>query len=132
MEGKAKTDVCRFFLKGQCKNGERCAFEHPQHKEKTPQQNKEIPRLPQQDRQPSQEKTEVEIKDPEAVQKLRYLAGLKAALRQSCSSCKSKRQLPMISCGCMVLCRSCAVEAKTCPIHKTNIDLGFIIGGDDE
>lgn len=65
MEG-AKKDVCRFFLKGQCKNGDRCAFEHPQNKEKgvPPPRKDPIPAAKQPERSQSEEKKEPEIKDP--------------------------------------------------------------------
>jgi hypothetical protein len=59
-----------------------------------------------------EERNEVEIKDPEALQKMRYIASMKASLRQSCRQCKSKLLLSIISCGCQVLCKSCANTAK--------------------
>lgn len=55
MEGK-KAEVCRFFLKGQCKNGEKCTYEHPQVKEKAKEQT--------QPRKVQEERVEIEIKDP--------------------------------------------------------------------
>jgi hypothetical protein len=64
MEG-AKKDICRFFLKGQCKHGDRCAFEHPANKEKGPLPvRKDPPAAKQPERSQSEEKKEVEIKDP--------------------------------------------------------------------
>jgi hypothetical protein len=111
MEG-GKKDVCRFFLKGQCKNGDRCNYEHP--REKAPLARKDPPaRLPQEKERPqAEERQEVEIKDPEALQKMRYLAGMKATMRQPCRGCKSKRLLAMISCGCQVFCKTCANKLK--------------------
>ncbi len=29
MESRNNGDVCRFFMKGTCKNGDRCAYQHP-------------------------------------------------------------------------------------------------------
>lgn len=62
MEGGKKVELCRFFLKGQCKNGDRCAFEHPQGKEKSAPIRKEPIRT--QERPQPEERHEVEIKDP--------------------------------------------------------------------
>lgn len=129
----AKKDVCRFFLKGQCKNGDRCNYEHPQGREKAPQVRQEIAaRQPERERPQADPRQEVEIKDPEALQKMRYLATMKAAIRQPCRACKSKRLLAMISCGCQLLCRTCANTAKQCPEHKASFDPGFIIGGEED
>lgn len=63
---------------------------------------------------------------------MRYLAAMKASLRKPCGECKSRRLLAMISCGCQILCKPCAVATKQCPQHKTAVDPALIIGGEND
>jgi hypothetical protein len=63
------------------------------------------------------------------VQKIEYLRGLRESLKLPCKGCKQKKLLSIISCGCEILCRACALKAKKCPDDSEEIDHDFIIGG---
>jgi Zinc finger domain len=119
------TNVCRFFLSGNCKNGDKCAFAHQQVEKPAP---KREPQREQRKRE-VEERFEVEIKDPEVLQKLRYITDMKEQLKRICLICQRKELLAIISCGCQLMCRSCAEKEKNCPEHQTLFDKTIVIGG---